>query len=376
MTTGVRTLYLVRHGAYDIDDPRDEAVGRGLLPLGVAQARVTGDRLRGLPFAFDAVSASPLTRARETAEVIAAQLGGAGSDRSDRSARSAAPRVAIDPDLAECTPPTRRADIMAEEKPEDLAACSAQLERLAPRLLAPLPGGSPARRELVVAHGNVIRWLVTRALGVDTTAWLSMSIGHASVTTIAIDGKGAVRILAVGDVGHLPPGLQTGAFGNRDKWDLEASKVSEAAEAAAAATGGARPIVLMISFDGFRWDYRLRCAGTLALAREGARESLVPRSHRAYEPLHPGDRPAPQASRHRCQYDVGSTVAGGVFARRPRGGRGRALVGGRTDLGRRRAAWTGDGIVFLAGLGGGDRRPPADVLAALRRDGRRRGARR
>jgi hypothetical protein len=36
----VRTLYLVRHGAYDIDDPRDEAVGRGLLPIGVAQARV------------------------------------------------------------------------------------------------------------------------------------------------------------------------------------------------------------------------------------------------------------------------------------------------------------------------------------------------
>ncbi len=282
MTAGVRTLYLVRHGAYDIDDPRDEAVGRGLLPLGVAQARVTGDRLRGLPFAFDAVSASPLTRARETAEVIAAQLGGAGSDRSDRSARSAAPRIAIDPDLAECTPPTRRADIMAEEKPEDLAACSAQLERLAPRLLAPLPGGSPARRELVVAHGNVIRWLVTRALGVDTTAWLSMSIGHASVTTIAIDGKGAVRILAVGDVGHLPPGLQTGAFGNRDKWDLEAAKVSEAAEAAAAATaasGAARPIVLMISFDGFRWDYpELHGApALLALAREGVRaESLVP----------------------------------------------------------------------------------------------------
>ena len=63
------------------------------------------------------------------------------------------------------------------------------------------------------------------------------------------EGEG---ILAVGDVGHLPPGLQTGDFGNRDKWDLEAAKVSEAAEAAAAATaatGAARPIVLMILND-------------------------------------------------------------------------------------------------------------------------------
>ena len=98
---GVRTLYLVRHGAYDIDDPRDEAVGRGLLPIGVAQARLTGDRLRGLPFSFDAISASPLTRARDTAEVIAAEL--RGSEPSAPSGPSALP-IAIDPDLAECTP--------------------------------------------------------------------------------------------------------------------------------------------------------------------------------------------------------------------------------------------------------------------------------
>ena len=133
---GVRTLYLVRHGAYDIDDPRDEAVGRGLLPIGVAQARLTGDRLRGLPFTLDSIVASPLTRARETAEVIAAELA---------IANPGAPGVGLDPDLAECTPPTRRADIMAKEKPEELAACSAQLERLAARLLMPAPAGD--RRE-------------------------------------------------------------------------------------------------------------------------------------------------------------------------------------------------------------------------------------
>lgn len=261
---GVRTLYLVRHGAYDIDDPRDEAVGRGLLPLGVAQARVTGDRLRGLPFPIDAISASPLTRARQTAEVIAAELGGVGRTAS---------RLAIDPDLAECTPPTRRADIMANEKPEDLAACSEQLERLAPRLFAPLPAGTSDRHELVVAHGNVIRWLVTRALGVDVSAWLSMSIGHASITTLAIDAKGAVRVLAVGDIGHLPPGLQTGAFGHRDGWDLDAPRAS------AAAAVPASPIVLLISFDGYRWDYpELHGApALLALARRGVRaEALVP----------------------------------------------------------------------------------------------------
>ncbi len=254
--SGVRTLYLVRHGAYDIDDSRDEAVGRGLLPIGVAQARLTGDRLRGLPFTLDSIVASPLTRARETAEVIAAELA---------IANPRGPGVGFDPDLAECTPPTRRADIMAKEKPDELAACSAQLERLAARLLVPAPAGD--RRELVVAHGNVIRWLVTRALAVDSEAWLGMSIGHASITVLSIDGKGVVRILAVGDVGHLSPGMQTGAYGNREKWDLDAPAPP------------AGPIVLMISFDGFRWDYpELHGApALLALAREGVRaKSLVP----------------------------------------------------------------------------------------------------
>ena len=193
-----RTLSLVRHGAYDEEDPRDERVGRGLVPIGVAQARLAGARLRGLPFAFDAVFASPLTRARETAAVIAAELPGAA--------------VEIVDDLAECTPPTRRLDIRKEEKPEDLAACGAQLERLKSRLFSPAAGRE--RHDLVVAHGNIIRSLVVRALAVDLDSWLVMSIGHASLTVIRVEPTGEPRLLAVGDVGHLPPNLQTGRVGD------------------------------------------------------------------------------------------------------------------------------------------------------------------
>lgn len=212
-----RELYLVRHGAYDAADPRDAHAGKALTPLGVAQARLLGSRLRGLPFAFDAVLASPMTRARETASVAAAELGLA---------------VRLVPDLAECTPPTRRADIMARERPEDLLACAAQFERLATELLRPAaapaggavapPVGGPTasgatRRELVVCHGNVIRSLVTRALAVDPEAWLGMSIGHASLTRIAVEADGAIRVISVGDVGHLPPNLQSGAFGDPER---------------------------------------------------------------------------------------------------------------------------------------------------------------
>jgi len=201
----VRTLYLVRHGAYDEEDTRDDSVGRGLVPIGVAQAKLVAERLRALPFRFfDEIVASPLTRARETAWAIAEELGGAP--------------VRLLPDLAECTPPTRRADIQEREKPEDLAACDSQFARLAAALLAPPAGGD--RHELVVCHGNVIRSLVVRALEVDPTAWLGMSIGHASVTVLRIDARGP-RVLAVGDVGHLPATLATGRLDDPDR-DLRA----------------------------------------------------------------------------------------------------------------------------------------------------------
>lgn len=198
--SGRRELWLVRHGAYDTTDKSDEATGRALVPIGVAQARLAGSRLAALPFSFDAVLASPLTRARETAAVIANDLG------------LPVEQVA---DLAECTPPTRRQDIMDGEKPEDLAACLAQFERLAATLLRPAAGGD--RREVVVCHGNVIRWLVTRALDVDPLSWLVMSVGHASFTRITIEPNGAIRLVAVGDVGHLPPNLQTGSIADPER---------------------------------------------------------------------------------------------------------------------------------------------------------------
>jgi serine/threonine-protein phosphatase PGAM5 len=197
----VRTIVLVRHGNYAADASIDEKIGPGLSPLGVAQARLVGARLAALPARFDALHVSPMQRARDTAATIAEELPGQS--------------FTVDDDLHECTPPTRRASIMAKEKPEDLAACEAQLDRLFAKYFVPAKGASHA--ELFVCHGNVIRYLVMRALGVDRQAWLGMSIGHASITTIRITADGTMQLIAAGDVGHLPPNLQTGSSADRDR---------------------------------------------------------------------------------------------------------------------------------------------------------------
>jgi serine/threonine-protein phosphatase PGAM5 len=193
-----RTLILVRHGQY-LDDPAaDRSLGPGLSALGVAQARLTGARLAALPYDFDALYVSPLQRARDTAASIGEAI---GSDA-----------FTVLEDLTECTPATRRKDIMARVSAEELAHCKAQLDRLFAAHFKPASGAE--RHELLVCHGNVIRYLVTRALGVDSTAWLSMSVGHASVTTIRIDADGRIKVLGVGDTGHIPANLTTHASTN------------------------------------------------------------------------------------------------------------------------------------------------------------------
>jgi serine/threonine-protein phosphatase PGAM5 len=196
-----RTIVLVRHGWYEPDPAADARLGPHLAPIGVAQAHLAGARLAALPERFDTLLQSPLQRARDTAAVIGEAFPGRHFE--------------VVADLAECTPPTRRADIMAREKPGDLAACKAQLDRLFAQRFVPAQGSE--RADLIVCHGNVIRYLVTRALGVDPASWLGMSVGNASITRIRIEANGEYKVLSVGDVGHLPPSLQTGASGDPER---------------------------------------------------------------------------------------------------------------------------------------------------------------
>jgi len=198
---GSRTILLVRHGEYDADPAADPKLGPHLSALGVAQAHLVGARLAAIPGGIDGRHVSPLQRARDTAATIGAALPRGDFDVID--------------DLAECMPPTRRSTVMEGEKPEDLAACQAQLDRVFAAWFKPSPGGD--RTDLFVCHGNVIRYLVTRALGVDSKAWLEMSIGHASLTKIRIKPDGSMQVISVGDVGHLPPNMLSGTSADPER---------------------------------------------------------------------------------------------------------------------------------------------------------------
>jgi serine/threonine-protein phosphatase PGAM5 len=194
--TDVRTLYLIRHGHYNYEEDADPDVGKALIPIGIAQARLVAARLKSIPVTMTGLYSSTMTRARQTAQVI-------NEDFPELEHQKA--RI-----LRECTPTTWREDIMAELEPNEAEECEEQLEKAWAEFFVPSTDGE--RHDIVVCHGNVIRYFVTKVLGVDTDSWLRMSIGNCSVTIVRIKPDGSFKLLGYADVGHIPPNLQTGLY--------------------------------------------------------------------------------------------------------------------------------------------------------------------
>ena len=57
--------------------------------------------------------------------------------------------------------------------------------------------------EIIVGHGNVIRYFVCRALQLPPEAWLRLSVFNCSITYVTIQPNGYVSVRMVGDSGHL-----------------------------------------------------------------------------------------------------------------------------------------------------------------------------
>lgn len=65
-------LYILRHGeAAEHGDPRYKENERPLTPKGIQRTRQMADALRAMEINFDKILSSPLTRARQTAEIVA-----------------------------------------------------------------------------------------------------------------------------------------------------------------------------------------------------------------------------------------------------------------------------------------------------------------
>ena len=205
---GIHYVYLIRHGIYDPDTSRnaDDVVTNGLNALGHEQARLIGARLEALPVAPASLVSSDYRRARETAEDIGRLLGRA---------------PVLDTLIHECSPASDRADYMKSHSPDEIAACDSNLARAWAKYMVPTPDAD--RHDVLVCHGNVIRWFVSRALAGGPLRWSWMEIANGSLTILAVRPDGTTRLVCFSDVGHLPVPKQTWS-GKGAGWGAPATK--------------------------------------------------------------------------------------------------------------------------------------------------------
>jgi serine/threonine-protein phosphatase PGAM5 len=190
-----RFLFLVRHG---------EAPGDGeLSDAGREQARLTGERLRDVP--FGGICHGPLPRAAQTAELIAASLPGVPVSACDL----AGDYLPSDPDPAGLPPSYARfvARFSAAERAEGPERAEAALDRFA------RPGGADGDEyELLVTHNFLAGWLVSQAMAAPPWRWLGVNQMNCAISVIAYQAGLPASLLTFNDAAHLSPELRWTGF--------------------------------------------------------------------------------------------------------------------------------------------------------------------
>ncbi len=178
---GSRVVYLLRHGQYET-----ESIG-ALTPLGRRQATAAARFLEHERFAT--VWTSTLPRAKETADIVAQELG-IGPVRPTRILREGM-YTKVDGYA-----------VPASERAEDRErAAAAYVKFFRPSRID--------RTELLVCHGNLIRYFVCRALEAPIARWIRMNTNHCALTRIVVRDTGAVRVVSYNETSHLPTKLVT-----------------------------------------------------------------------------------------------------------------------------------------------------------------------
>ena len=189
-------LYLVRHGE-QLDAEHGMPDGP-LSPRGRRQAELLAERLGGVP--FDQAWHSPLQRAAETAEIIAAKMPALEPEPSallfDYIPSGPAPET-----------PKVYEGFFGSVTDAQMEAGSAQMADAAAEFLR---SHREDRHDLLITHNFVIAWLVREALGAPDWRWLSINQANCGLTVLTQKTGRPWSLLVHNDMAHLPPELRTG----------------------------------------------------------------------------------------------------------------------------------------------------------------------
>lgn len=188
-----RYLYFVRHGQYDPDLPDTHKHYGALSKIGRQQAARTAKALRHLPVSN--IYHSTLDRTTQTAEPFLQSFPQARVHRTRR--------------LWECIP-YAEGNLAAEfaHLPADVLEADAKHAQHAFNYYFRPTRGSH-KYEILISHGNLIRYLVCRVLDIDPSKWLSLASANCGISCVAVHENGLCTLVSYNELAHLPPHLHT-----------------------------------------------------------------------------------------------------------------------------------------------------------------------
>lgn len=183
-----KTLVLVRHGQYLRGN---ETQIEQLTALGRKQARLAGKRLK--EYNFDKIHCSTMPRAIETAGIICEQLG------------TRLKPLQTD-NLRECIPGFPK-ELQKKTGHKDKAMFKQDRDQADRAFKSFFKNSRQDSTELLVCHGNIIRYLICKMLKIELNTWVRMDIQQCGISVVEFHSKGFHKsgaLISHNDVGHIP----------------------------------------------------------------------------------------------------------------------------------------------------------------------------
>ena len=189
----VRVIYLVRHAHHDVDNPTGSELGGSLTQMGLKQAELTAKALAQRP--ISSIHCSSLNRAEETARIISREVPGLMIQSTDllwEAIPSMTPKLQIE------MPHYTGQQVLQDRQRAEVAF--RKYFKVAKR---------GDKHDVIVCHGNLIRYFVSLVLKAELESWMRMDICNCGVTQVLVQPEGDMAVLCHNDWSHLPRELRT-----------------------------------------------------------------------------------------------------------------------------------------------------------------------
>lgn len=216
-----RYLYLLRHGQYHIDRDSEDSSGH-LTGLGRKQAAFAAKAIREEIPEVNGIYCSTMARASETAEIVAEEYPGMKYSQS-RSLCECFPylteRMLSMPEIGQGTPVDEIKNRLCRDR-EYREALHSRCEGKFGARPDPKPADKAYDRffirartrekhDILVCHGNIIRYFVTKAVRVLPEVWGNMAIHNCGITVLKVNKSGKVILYTFNDYAYMPKEFRT-----------------------------------------------------------------------------------------------------------------------------------------------------------------------